>query len=116
MRSYCVIPPMLLDARQRKLCFHNNNGIVDEPHEDYKERQIFNIWTEQEKEIFKEKYLQHPKNFGYIASCLDRKVSQLEWVNLRPCVHNAHTPNNSLEIIPVCPQAHCHKWAVRTHN
>lgn len=31
------------------------------------------MWTEGEREIFREKYLQHPKNFGLIASCLERK-------------------------------------------
>ena len=32
-----------------------------------------NVWTNQEKEIFKEKFLQAPKNFGLIASYLENK-------------------------------------------
>ena len=74
MRSYAVIPPMLLDARERTLCFHNNNGLIEDPMAEYKERQVFNMWTDSEKENFRERFLQHPKNFSYIASFLDRKV------------------------------------------
>ena len=75
MHSLAVVPPMLLDARQRKLRFYNNNGLIQDPLVEYNKRQLFNIWTPQEKEIFKEKYLQHPKNFGYISQFLDRKVT-----------------------------------------
>jgi len=38
------------------------------------DRKYINVWTAQEKQIFKEKYLQHPKNFGLIASFLEKKV------------------------------------------
>lgn len=43
---------------------------------DLQERSIPACWTTGEKEIFREKYLQHPKNFGAIAACLDRKSAQ----------------------------------------
>lgn len=43
----------------------------------FQERQNINVWTSGEKEIFKEKFLQHPKNFGAIASSLDRKSAQV---------------------------------------
>lgn len=39
----------------------------------YKDRQFMNVWTDHEKEIFKDKFIQHPKNFGLIASYLERK-------------------------------------------
>lgn len=74
MRSYAVIPPILLDSRQRRLWYVNKNGFVEDLSQQYKEKQMFNIWTDQEKELFREKYLQHPKNFAFIASCLPRKV------------------------------------------
>lgn len=74
MRSYAVIPPMMLDARQRKLRYTNNNGRVEDPMDEDEERKFINVWTPQEKNIFKEKYLQHPKNFSYIAQFLERKV------------------------------------------
>lgn len=73
MRSYAVIPPILLDSRQRRLWYVNKNGFVEDLSQEYKEKQLFNIWTDQEKEIFREKYLQHPKNFAFIASCIPRK-------------------------------------------
>ncbi|XP_078336139.1 uncharacterized protein LOC111132990 isoform X2 [Crassostrea virginica] len=73
MRSYAVVPPMMLDARQRKLRYTNNNGRVEDPMAEYEDRKFINVWTPQEKNIFKEKYLQHPKNFSYIAQFLERK-------------------------------------------
>ena len=74
MRALAVIPPMMLDARQRSLRYVNNNGFMEDPMEEYRERRYINVWTAQEKQIFKEKYLQHPKNFGVISSFLEKKV------------------------------------------
>lgn len=73
MRSYAVIPPILFDQRERKIKFDNHNGFLEDMEPVYKSRQILNVWSNTEKEIFKEKYLQHPKNFVVIASYLDRK-------------------------------------------
>lgn len=73
MRSYAVIPPILLDAKERKIQYQDNNGHIEDMEAVYKSRQFLNIWTPSEKEIFREKYLQHPKNFCAIAACLDRK-------------------------------------------
>ncbi|XP_069134563.1 nuclear receptor corepressor 1-like [Argopecten irradians] len=74
MRSYAVIPPMMLDARQRSLRYLNNNGLIEDAMEECKERSNINVWTPQEKQIFKEKYLQHPKNFTVIQQYLERKT------------------------------------------
>ncbi|KAL5016148.1 hypothetical protein ScPMuIL_005737 [Solemya velum] len=76
MRSYAVVPPMMLDARQRKLRYINNNSLIEDPMAEYKERQYLNVWTQSERQIFKEKYLQHPKNFSLVAQYLDRKTVQ----------------------------------------
>ncbi|XP_056633843.1 uncharacterized protein LOC130443297 [Diorhabda sublineata] len=73
MRSYAVIPPILLDQREKKIKYDNHNGYLEDMEAVYKSRQFLNVWTATEKEIFKEKYLQHPKNFGLVASYLDRK-------------------------------------------
>lgn len=73
MRSYAVIPPILFDVKERKVTYQNNNGFIEDMEAEYKSRQYLNVWTPSEKEIFKEKYLQHPKNFGVISSYLDRK-------------------------------------------
>lgn len=75
MRSYAVVPPILLDSRHKRYNYVNRNGVIEDPMSEYKDRQMLNIWTEQEKEIFREKYLLHPKNFGQISSFLDRKSS-----------------------------------------
>uniref|UniRef100_A0A3Q1BDP2 Nuclear receptor corepressor 1 n=1 Tax=Amphiprion ocellaris TaxID=80972 RepID=A0A3Q1BDP2_AMPOC len=73
MRQLSVIPPMMYDSEQRRVKFINMNGLMDDPMKVYKSRQFMNVWTEHEKEIFKEKFVQHPKNFGLIASYLERK-------------------------------------------
>uniref|UniRef100_A0A8C1AU84 Nuclear receptor corepressor 1 n=1 Tax=Cyprinus carpio carpio TaxID=630221 RepID=A0A8C1AU84_CYPCA len=73
MRQLSVIPPMMYDSEQRRVKFINMNGLMDDPMKVYKSRQFMNVWTEHEKEIFKEKFMQHPKNFGLIASFLERK-------------------------------------------
>ncbi|XP_053702775.1 nuclear receptor corepressor 1 isoform X3 [Synchiropus splendidus] len=73
MRQLSVIPPMMYDSEQRRVKFINMNGLMDDPMKVYKSRQFMNVWTEHEKEIFKEKFVQHPKNFGLISSYLERK-------------------------------------------
>ncbi|XP_060125884.1 nuclear receptor corepressor 2 isoform X7 [Zootoca vivipara] len=74
MRQLAVIPPMLYDAEQQRIKFINMNGLMDDPMKVYKDRQVMNMWSEQEKETFREKFMQHPKNFGLIASFLERKT------------------------------------------
>lgn len=73
IKSYAVIPPMLEEMRPRKPKYINTNGYVEDIIAEYKEYQILNTWTEEEKDIFRENYLQHPKNFGLIASMTSRK-------------------------------------------
>jgi len=75
MRDLAVFPPMLLDERQKKLRFINNNGLLDDPKAINEETlSKSHYWTEMEQEVFREKYLQRPKNFGFIASALHNKV------------------------------------------
>jgi len=76
MRSYAVIPPLMHDARQRRCAYHNENGRIEDMVAVHQQRKALNMWTAGEKETFKEKYLQHPKNFGAIAASLDRKSPQ----------------------------------------
>ena len=75
MRTLGVIPPMVLDARQRSLWYVINNALMEDLMEESRERQYINIWLAQEKQIYKEKYLQHPKNFALISLFLEKKVS-----------------------------------------
>ena len=74
MRQLAVIPPMLFDAEQQRIKFINMNGLMDDPMKVYKDRQVMNMWSEQERDTFREKFMQHPKNFGLIASFLERKT------------------------------------------
>uniref|UniRef100_A0A4W5PAU9 Nuclear receptor corepressor 2 n=1 Tax=Hucho hucho TaxID=62062 RepID=A0A4W5PAU9_9TELE len=74
MRQLAVIPPMLFDAEQQRIKFINMNGLMDDPMKVYKDRQVMNMWSEQEKDTFRDKFIQHPKNFGLIASFLERKT------------------------------------------
>ena len=55
MRQLSVIPPMMYDSEQRRVKFINMNGLMDDPMKVYKARQFMNVWTDHEKEIFKEK-------------------------------------------------------------
>lgn len=55
MRQLAVIPPMLYDADQQRIKFINMNGLMDDPMKVYKDRQVMNMWSEQEKETFREK-------------------------------------------------------------
>ncbi|XP_075033130.1 nuclear receptor corepressor 2 isoform X5 [Mixophyes fleayi] len=74
MRQLAVIPPMLFDAEQQRIKFINMNGLMDDPMKVYKERQVMNMWSEQEKETFREKFIQQPKNFVFISTFLERKT------------------------------------------
>ena len=47
MRSLAVVPPVLLDKRERRLCFDNRNGLVEDPMSEYRERPMLNVWSEQ---------------------------------------------------------------------
>nr|XP_008509263.1 PREDICTED: nuclear receptor corepressor 2-like isoform X2 [Equus przewalskii] len=55
MRQLAVIPPMLYDADQQRIKFINMNGLMDDPMKVYKDRQVMNMWSEQEKDTFREK-------------------------------------------------------------
>lgn len=73
VKSYAVIPPMLEDMRSKKPKYINTNGYVEDIISEYKGYQILNTWTDEEKEIFRDNYLQNPKNFGLIATVTTRK-------------------------------------------
>lgn len=79
MRSYAVIPPIMFDSRQRRLVFHNENGSKVDMEAELSAYKTVNLWTSGEKEIFRDKYVQQAKNFGYIASNLERKNPQVRY-------------------------------------
>nr|XP_026692214.1 nuclear receptor corepressor 2 isoform X2 [Ciona intestinalis] len=73
MRQLAVVPPMLLDRDEQRVRFISTNGFIREPFKDFKESQQLDSWAEQEKIIFKEKFVLHPKNFNLIASFIEKK-------------------------------------------
>lgn len=83
MRSYAVIPPLLLDSKQRRIAFQNRNGLLqpEELEGLHSERKLINVWSSIEHELFKEKYISHPKNFGAIGQSFDHK-------SVPDCVHH----------------------------
>ena len=70
MHSYAAVIPAL-EERQRKCT--SNKGLILDPLKEFNDWKFQNMWTDPEKDIFKEKFLQHPKNFGRIAQNLERK-------------------------------------------
>jgi nuclear receptor co-repressor 1 len=53
----------------------NNTNLMQDPMLIY-ERKYVDMWTDVEKAIFREKYLEHPKNFTRIAANLEQKTVQ----------------------------------------
>ncbi|ESO04616.1 hypothetical protein HELRODRAFT_111638 [Helobdella robusta] len=72
--------PMLLykGHYQRLRPFISNNGYIDVNTESnlLPLATRCNYWTQSERDIFKERYASHPKNFAYIASHLETKSIQ----------------------------------------
>ena len=70
--DYIIIPDLLpYEEQQRE--FTSNNGLILDPLKEYNDNRLKNMWTDPEKAIFKEKFLEHPKNFRMIAQNLERK-------------------------------------------
>ncbi|PZC77189.1 hypothetical protein B5X24_HaOG203667 [Helicoverpa armigera] len=79
MRSLTVVPPLLRDPSDTTPVYIDTNRRCMDMESEHKELQLRNVWSQAERELFREKYLQHPKNFGQIASFLPRK-------SVRDCV------------------------------
>lgn len=73
IKAYAIIPPML-DPQERKLRFINRNGLMSCTSSEFKEMRNSVYWSASEQAVFKEKYLERPKQFGLIADILDKKV------------------------------------------
>lgn len=67
---------MILDTRERNTVrFYDRNRLVEDALAQERERKVQNIWTEEEKRTFIEKYLMYPKNFREIAASLPGKTT-----------------------------------------
>lgn len=47
MRSYAVIPPLMLDSKQRRLVFNNENGALIDMETEFKVRSLVVLLHEQ---------------------------------------------------------------------
>jgi nuclear receptor co-repressor 1 len=65
--------PRLLDKYERRIKYINNNGLIRDVEAYESARKASIIWTDEERQIFKEKYNQFPKDFEKIASFLEKK-------------------------------------------
>ncbi|XP_026681159.1 nuclear receptor corepressor 1 [Diaphorina citri] len=74
--SLSVIPPIICDPRHPFTGprFINNNGRVTDYEAEMRDRAQAKMWTQQEREVFRDKYIHHQKNFGLIASFLERRT------------------------------------------
>lgn len=76
VRNVATIPDMISVEKGRvDYVFDDTNGKVDDPATFYDPRSGFHDWTPEEEKIFYNKYADHPKQFGIIASFLEHKTS-----------------------------------------
>ena len=76
-KTLAVVPPMIFDRRERrlKMMLLNDNGIVRDVIQDERENRLRNPWSDVEKVIYLEKFLQFPKEFWKIARYLRNKTT-----------------------------------------
>ncbi|CAH8649987.1 unnamed protein product [Schistosoma guineensis] len=80
LKEYAIDPPVMLALWQRRYQFICESGLVTDCRAQLQENQDLSKWSEEEKQIFKERYLATPKNFTSIASYLERK-------SVADCIH-----------------------------
>ena len=92
--SYCAndLPMYLSQTEKETMLYYDENMLVEDPvaeHEAFKRRLT---WTEEEKQIFYEKYAQHPKEFKKIAAALPLKSTKdvIEYYSINRKKLNLH--------------------------
>ncbi|KAI7735969.1 hypothetical protein M8C21_022381, partial [Ambrosia artemisiifolia] len=74
-RNVQKMPTFILDRRERMSSkFISDNGLVENPVDVEKERAVVNLWTEEDKQMFLDKYALFGKNFRKIASFFPHKT------------------------------------------
>ena len=73
MKTLVKIPALLTDKRELNRKFIDNNRLVEDPVGEYLTSQITNPWSEEEQQIFVQKFKLFPKQFGVIATFLENK-------------------------------------------
>ncbi|KAL8193208.1 hypothetical protein R6Q57_027112 [Mikania cordata] len=74
-RDVLKMPTFILDKRERiGTRFFSDNGLMENPIDVEKERSIVNSWTEEDRQVFLDKYALFGKNFRKIASFFQHKT------------------------------------------
>ncbi|KAI3799741.1 hypothetical protein L1987_35042 [Smallanthus sonchifolius] len=74
-RNVQKMPTFILDKRERMSSkFISDNGLVENPIDVEKERSVVNSWTEEDKQMFLDKYALFGKNFRKISSFFQHKT------------------------------------------
>ncbi|KAF8936247.1 hypothetical protein BGZ58_004417 [Dissophora ornata] len=75
-RTAATVPPMILDPNIReKVHYYDRNHLVTDPAKHYRLGPVTDVWTEEERQTFIKRYLNHPKQFGKIAAGLENKTA-----------------------------------------
>lgn len=82
---------MILDPRKRAAHYDDRNFFVEDAKADDARRKAKHQWTDEEKRVFIEKFIQHPKNFKRIARAVKTKT-------IGECVHFYYTSGRTLEL------------------
>lgn len=54
-RTHAVIPPMLIEEREKRMRFYNSNGLISDPMALHRDSRFDSVWSEDEKSIFRDK-------------------------------------------------------------
>ena len=68
---------MLSKEERERNRYLSTNLIWEDAKEYHMTRKHYNIWSDDEKKIFKDKFVQYPKQFSVIANALPKKVFSL---------------------------------------
>lgn len=75
-KNAAVIPDMIvMEAGEIEYTFDDTNNEVDRPAEYYSPATCIEDWTDEEVEVFVEKFAEFPKQFGIIADFLPHKTT-----------------------------------------
>lgn len=76
IKNVAKIPDMVsvVDGRG-PYSYDDTNNLLDDPAEFYSSSSALDLWTEEERIVFKERYAAHPKQFGLIAQHLPNKTA-----------------------------------------
>ncbi|XP_014272358.1 nuclear receptor corepressor 1 [Halyomorpha halys] len=107
-KSSSAHPPLLLDSEQRGKFFHNCNNLMAGV-KLTGEKDFLNLWTSPEKALFKEKFIQYSKDFGRVASFLDKKSigDCIQYYYLTKKKENYKISDKSKKMEHICLQQSC---------